>query len=111
MKKFKSLKVYRFERHQEFVLRINVVTTTFKTGQPVYISLLTFLKRFHQGDLFTISSMEKFLSLSCASTTAIKAILTMLCTELPNCNTCTGFFKPSSMGPTASAPPSSLRRL
>ena len=35
-----------------------------------------------------------------ASTTAISTILKIVLTELPSCSTCTGFFRPSRIGPT-----------
>src|SRR4051812_44078334 len=71
---------------------------------------LFFFSLFHQGDCATISS-TLLRERCCASTTAILAILIMLRTELPNCNTCTGRLIPSKIGPMASAPPTSFSKL
>ncbi len=50
-------------------------------------------------------------SFCCASTTAMVIMFTISRTELPNCSMCTGFFIPSKIGPTASAPPTSCSNL
>ena len=48
---------------------------------------------------------ERGYPFSCASTTAIAAMLTMSLTSTPRCSTCTGLAMPWRIGPIASAPP------
>jgi hypothetical protein len=79
-----------------------LVTTLY----PIYLS--TACPNDKPFYFFTESASADF---SCASTTAMVTMFTISRTELPSCKTCTGFFKPNNMGPTASALPISCNNL